>query len=110
VNFFYKHSWEIYFALLFAVIASIIIEIFYKPYRKWLNKPKELFEVICNKSSSIMPENILGIRGMPDYGFYEYYHFRPDVDNKISRNINAICLYIKSSDQERKMTYTIDKV
>ena len=51
-------------------------------------KLKSYFEVMWKKSSSLQPEEVLGLRGKPKHGFLEYYYQREN-DNIIRDRINS---------------------
>ncbi|NMG83596.1 MAG: tetratricopeptide repeat protein [Methanosarcinales archaeon] len=90
-----EHSWEIIFAIVFAVIAAIIIEIIFKPFRHRVGKTKALYEVKWKKSSSLKPNELLGIRGKPKYGFHKYYYQRQideSIKNEIEDNKNILII------------------
>jgi len=95
VEFVIEHLWEIIFAAVFAIIAGIIIEIIFKPFRRRLGKTKALYEVKWKKSSSLKPNELLGIRGKLRYGFHKYYYQRQideSIKNKIEDNKNILII------------------
>ena len=57
---------------------------------------KSYFEVMWKKSSSLSPEEVLGLRGLPKHGFLDYYYYERDNDkiirDRISSNKNVLVL------------------
>jgi tetratricopeptide (TPR) repeat protein len=58
-------------------------------------KLKSYFEVMWKKSSSLSPEEVLGLRGKPKHGFLDYYYERDNdkiIRDRISSNKNVLVL------------------
>lgn len=58
-------------------------------------KLKSYFEVMWKKSSSLQPEEVLGLRGKSKHGFLEYYYERENdkiIRDRISSNKNVLIL------------------
>ena len=65
------------------VLPIALIGFLYKRHRKL----KAYYEVICKKSSSIKPYDVLGLRGLSIHGFNDYYYQRKDEDKLIKKKI-----------------------
>ncbi|MFC2032397.1 tetratricopeptide repeat protein [Chloroflexota bacterium] len=90
LNFLFEHRWEIFFAIIFAIVVAGVIEILFRPIQTILTKftkSSRLYQVLWKKSSSLKPEKILGLRGKPQYGYHEYYFPRIAQDRDIRAKI-----------------------
>ncbi|TKJ32151.1 hypothetical protein CEE39_06135, partial [bacterium (candidate division B38) B3_B38] len=65
------------------VIPIALIGFLYNQHRKL----KGYYEIICKKSSSLKPYDVLGLRGLSIHGFNEYYYQRKDEDKLIKKKI-----------------------
>jgi len=78
-------SIPIFLLLVVGLIASLYTIINPRRYKA----SKKIFEVSGKKSSSILPYEILSIRGTSNGGFHKYYYFRINLDNEIIRKIEC---------------------
>ena len=61
--------------ILIALIGAIyaLIKVIYRHKRKL----RAQYEIIWTNSVTLQPQDALGLRGKPDYGFRTYYYERP---------------------------------
>lgn len=103
-------SWPTYLAenidtIIKSVIVAIIIVILFGVPNKALNllkliyyrnrRFKSYYDVVWKKSSTLRPEEVLGLRGKPEHGFLEYYYERENdkiIRDKIVSNKNVLVL------------------